>query len=54
MATEVPAGNDLLHVLPRPDLQHLVDNTPESSPPSTPTPAVHVGPTPEEGAKGAV
>jgi hypothetical protein len=54
MATEIPAGNDLLSVLPRPELQHLLDNNPESSPPTTSTPAVHVGPTPEEGAKGAV
>jgi hypothetical protein len=54
MAESVPVDNEMLHVLPRPVLQHLVDNSPESSPPTTSTPAVHTMPSPEEGAMGAV
>jgi hypothetical protein len=55
MATELPAGNDLLHQLPGlPVREHFREQNPESSPPTTPSPEVHPGASPEAGAKGAV
>lgn len=54
MAETVISGNEFLSDLPAlPILAHVREETPQSSPPATPVP-VDVGPTPEEGAKGAV
>jgi hypothetical protein len=54
MAESVPVDNEMLHQLPRPVREHILDNNPQSSPPMTPAPAAHNLPDPAQGAKGSV
>ena len=54
MAESIPVDNEMLFQLPRPVREHARDNSPESSPPMTPSPAVHDMPAAASGAKGNV
>lgn len=54
MADIVATGNEFLDSLPVTPLPHLVTQAPESSPPTTPSPDVHIGAPPDAGAKGSV
>ncbi len=54
MAETVASGNEFLDPLPIVPRPHAREETPQSSPKTTPGPTAHIGADPEAGAKGSV